>query len=308
MRIEQLHYFCETAKAGSINAASERLHISQQSLNTTLKNLEKELNVSLFQTTNRGISITPQGQLLISAAEDILARMNRLKADLAHFDDAKKLSGTLNIQTTPGMSESLLPGVLQSFSEEYPAVTLTLSEHEHLQILRAIEDGSCDLGIFGLQQELLAQLSSQFHLPPHIHFQSLYQYRIVLAVGAQTPLAKYRSISLKTAIRHPFVINLVGDLTENFTYLWLSLYGTPNVKYVTSSIPLYKKIIKSGQAIGLYLGKRHCGVQVPLDEGITLIPLKGAGHISTVGYLSNSLVPMTAPKQALIEALITYCV
>ena len=307
MRIEQLLFFVETAKAGSINAASEKLHISQQSLNTTLKNLEKELGQALFHTSNRGISLTPQGELVIAAARDILARFDQLQRALDESLAPPPISGSLAIQTTPSMTEGLMPHILQNFSSHYPFVNVQLDEQDHLQIVRALESGDIDLGIFGLQHDLMNQLTKEFNASSPIRFVPLYQYKIVLGVGSQTPLAKYKSISLKSALRYPFVISLCGDLHENLTYRWLSLYGTPNIKFTTHSIQIYRNLIKEGKAVGLYLGKRHCGVNIPLEDDITLIPLRGDGGIATVGYLYNESLPLTSAMQALIDELITYC-
>ena len=51
MRIEQLEYLCEVAKRRSMNLAADKLHIAQQTLSTSIKTLEKELDVKLLDRT-----------------------------------------------------------------------------------------------------------------------------------------------------------------------------------------------------------------------------------------------------------------
>lgn len=58
MRVEQLNYLLETAKTASINKSSERLHITQQSLNSSLTKLEQELGVKLLERSSKGVSLT----------------------------------------------------------------------------------------------------------------------------------------------------------------------------------------------------------------------------------------------------------
>ena len=72
MQIERLEYFIKVADAQSINSASNDLHISQQALNQSMTNLEKELGVSLFIRSNRGIMLTDKGKEFYSVAFDIV--------------------------------------------------------------------------------------------------------------------------------------------------------------------------------------------------------------------------------------------
>ena len=58
MQIERLNYFVEVARVQSINSASESLHISQQALSQSMHSLEKELGVTLFKRSNKGIQLT----------------------------------------------------------------------------------------------------------------------------------------------------------------------------------------------------------------------------------------------------------
>ena len=62
MRLEQLEYLCEIAKRKSMNLASNKLYVSQQTLSTAIKNLEKELDTKLLERTYHGVFPTEIGQ------------------------------------------------------------------------------------------------------------------------------------------------------------------------------------------------------------------------------------------------------
>ncbi|MGN1181949.1 MAG: LysR family transcriptional regulator, partial [Faecalibacillus sp.] len=62
MTLQQLKYVLEVARCGSINEASKNLYISQPSLSNSIKDLEKELAIVIFNRTNKGIVISKEGQ------------------------------------------------------------------------------------------------------------------------------------------------------------------------------------------------------------------------------------------------------
>ncbi len=307
MRIEQLAYLCEVAKIGSINASAEKLHISQQSLNTSLKGLEKELGHCLFSTSRRGITLTAQGESVVAAAKDILVRLESLKQELDQSKNLRSPHGTIALQITPAPLEYFLSNILLSFSSECPNVTLNLTESDHLQIFYSLVTGTADIGILGLQYNIIDKIFPELANFKNITFAPLYQYKISVIASSQSPIAKHKSISPKTLLKHPLILPTQSALENDFNYRWLKLYGKPQVKFTTSSVSTYKSIVNSGQAVGLFTNIRHCGVDIPLESGLTLIPLNTPDSIATVGCLYNTDNPITPAMQALIDALITFC-
>ena len=72
MTLQQMRYAVEIADCGSINEAAKKLFISQPSLSGTIKDLENELDITLFLRSNRGITITPEGAEFLGYARQIL--------------------------------------------------------------------------------------------------------------------------------------------------------------------------------------------------------------------------------------------
>lgn len=72
MKKEQLRNFIEVVDCGSINKAAEKLYISQPNLSRSIHALEEEMGKELLIRTNRGVSLTPTGQLLYYYARSIL--------------------------------------------------------------------------------------------------------------------------------------------------------------------------------------------------------------------------------------------
>ena len=74
MTLQQMRYAVTVADSGSMNEAAHRLFITQPSLSSTIRELEKELGLTLFLRSNRGISITQDGEEFLGYARQIIAQ------------------------------------------------------------------------------------------------------------------------------------------------------------------------------------------------------------------------------------------
>ena len=79
MQIQQLTYFVTVAEQGSINKAAERLFVTQPNLSKAISNLESELNVHIFDRTNKGVVLTDDGKKLYQYARTILSQMELIQ-------------------------------------------------------------------------------------------------------------------------------------------------------------------------------------------------------------------------------------
>ena len=78
MRIEHLNYLVEVAKHKSISTAAKKLYISQTGLSAIINSIEAELNIKLFYRTNKGVSLTVEGEQAILIMKDILTKNDEL--------------------------------------------------------------------------------------------------------------------------------------------------------------------------------------------------------------------------------------
>lgn len=125
MDIKQLAYFVAIANEKQITRAAQKLYITQPYLSRQLKEMEDELGVCLMDRSGPNIKLTEYGNLLLEKAQDILARMDDLKALVAL--DAAHLSGTLNIGTLISCSGILTPYV-KSLSSRFPNLRFKIQE------------------------------------------------------------------------------------------------------------------------------------------------------------------------------------
>lgn len=102
MTLQQLKYIVTVAETGTITEAANRLYISQPSLTNAIRELEKEMNIVIFNRTNKGISLSKEGYLKKIASEE-----NGRIMYITITDAGEKLSEKYNRQFFGSLSESL---------------------------------------------------------------------------------------------------------------------------------------------------------------------------------------------------------
>ena len=79
MNLLHMRYAVEVARLGSLNKASETLMTAQPNISRSIKELESELGITIFQRSAKGMSLTPDGEEFMDYARDILSRMDKIE-------------------------------------------------------------------------------------------------------------------------------------------------------------------------------------------------------------------------------------
>ena len=87
MQLQQFIYVLEVAKCGSMNKAARNLFISQPNLSSSIANLERELDITIFTRTSKGVEVTEEGKLLTKYARSILGQTEQLKNIFSKVDN-----------------------------------------------------------------------------------------------------------------------------------------------------------------------------------------------------------------------------
>ena len=90
MTLQQLKYVITVAETGTITEATEKLYISQPSLTNAIHELEKEMHIQIFNRTNKGISISKEGEDFLGYARQVLEQVTILEDKYKGSDGGKK--------------------------------------------------------------------------------------------------------------------------------------------------------------------------------------------------------------------------
>ena len=122
MEWDDLKYFLELARTGTLTAAARRLEVQHSTVARRISRLEREYGQPLFARDFDGYRPNRAGQELLIKAEEIAAAFAALGRDNAQQSDA--LSGTVRVGVTEGFGSYLLPPCLARFRDAYPGITL----------------------------------------------------------------------------------------------------------------------------------------------------------------------------------------
>ena len=120
--LRSLEIFRTVAVEGSITKAALKLNRVQSNISTRIKQLEQSLQKNLFLRQNRGLTLTPDGELLLSYAERLL----QLSLEATEALNEGKPSGVLRIGTMESTAAARLPEILSRYHRHYPDVEIEL--------------------------------------------------------------------------------------------------------------------------------------------------------------------------------------
>ena len=124
VKLELYRTFREVARRGSFSAAAEALFISQSAVSQSIKNLESQLGVALFDRRGKQIALTPEGRLLYGYIDEGLKSIRQGEEQLGQY--AKLEKGELKIGVSDTISRFVILNQLDSFHRIYPYIHLSI--------------------------------------------------------------------------------------------------------------------------------------------------------------------------------------
>lgn len=143
--LRRLLHFITVADAGSFTRAAALLHLSQQALSSSVRQLEKELNAELFIRAGRTVSPTSAGRLLIEEGRTLLAAARTVAADVQRT--AGGGAEVFVVGHTPALSGIEAYSVLEPAIEAFATTSFTLRQLYPEELTAAVLDGSVQLGL-----------------------------------------------------------------------------------------------------------------------------------------------------------------
>lgn len=145
MDIKHLQYFIEVSRMKSFSKAAEHLYVTQPTISKMIRNLERELGVSLFARTNKSVELTDAGEVIFEQAKVIDKAFKDLEFQLENLTDLKK--GNIHIGLPPMIGSLYFPDIIGGFHDRYPDITIRLFEVGSKRIEDEISKGDLDIGV-----------------------------------------------------------------------------------------------------------------------------------------------------------------
>ena len=168
MTIQQLNYAIIISEMGSLNKASEILYIAQPSLTSAIQELEKELGITIFNRTARGVTLTNDGEEFIQYARQVVQQYDRLLEKYGRGNTLRKKFG-ISTQHYSFAVKSFVEMVKQFDTVEYE---FAIRETKTREVIDDVSTGKSELGILYFSdfnrkalEKLLRTNSLEFHHP-----------------------------------------------------------------------------------------------------------------------------------------------
>lgn len=152
MTLSELRYLIAVADLRHFGHAAERCHITQSTLSTQLRKLEDYLGATLFERTNRSVTVTAIGKEIVIRARRIVEEVDQI-CEVARQNEGL-LSSTLRLGIIPTLSPYLLPLFLGNLHQAYPQIRLMLHEDLTSNLLSALTAHEVDVLALALPPEV----------------------------------------------------------------------------------------------------------------------------------------------------------
>ena len=145
MTLQQLKYIVAIDRQSNFAKAAEQCGISQPTLSSMLVKLEEELDVRIFERSNKHVTPTSAGEKIIRQAEKALAEAERISELVT--EEKGDVSGSLALSVGPTIAPYILPKFIRIYRENYPQVVLSIRELKADAMLGELQQGRLDAGI-----------------------------------------------------------------------------------------------------------------------------------------------------------------
>lgn len=242
MKLQQLRYIWEVAHHDlNVSATAQSLYTSQPGISKQIRLLEDELGVEVFSRSGKHLTrITPAGEAILKTAGEILRKVESIKQVAQEFSNEKK--GSLALATTHTQARYALPGVINTFIDRYPEVSLHMHQGTPMQISEMAADGTVD---FAIATEALDLFSDLVMMP-------CYRWNRSIIVPKDHPLCQVSELTLEDVAAHPLVTYVFGftgrsKLDEAFMDKGLA----PKVVFTAADADVIKTYVRLGLGIGI---------------------------------------------------------
>lgn len=200
MKLQQLRYVVKVAECGSITEASRRLFVSQPSITASIRDLENEMGVHIFERTNKGVIVSEEGETFLGYARQVLDQADLLEG---------KYKGTSEQVPHFSVSCQHYSFAVNAFVDvirEFDAARydFTLREEQTHEIIEDVAHMKSELGILYLSEhnrEVIERMLAANELV----FEGLFCAAPHVFVCADHPLADHASVTLEDLEDYPFL-------------------------------------------------------------------------------------------------------
>lgn len=297
MTLTQLRYAITVANANSMNEAARILFISQPSLSAAIRELEEEIGIELFRRSNRGVSMTPEGEEFIGYAKQVVEQYELIESKYVQKEKVKK-KFSVSMQHYTFAVNAFVEMVKQFGMDEYE---FAVHETKTYEVIENVKNFKSEIGILYLNEfnhKVLEKLFTEYGL----EFHELLQCHIYVYMWKGHPLADRKEIALEELAEYPCLSFEQGNYNSFYfaeevlsTYEYKQLIKVDDRATILNlMIGLNGYTLCSGIICEELNGSDYCAVKLKSDE------------VMSIGYLCRKGVAISPLGQKYLEEIRKY--
>ena len=239
VNLELYRVFYTVAKCGSLTRAAQELFISQPAVSQSIKQLEGQLGIPLFNRTHRGMEIAAGGKLIFKQVEEALDILEKAESKLTEMHSAAV--GTIRIGATDGIFSNILADKIVQFNAEYPAVKIELITGTSPETLTQLKENKCDIGFINLPIE-----------DKDVHFtRTVAHLSDIFVAGEKFSHLKGKELGLSALQEYPLIMIEENTVARRALTSFLGTLGVKlNADIEVENWDLMLKFARKGMGIG----------------------------------------------------------
>jgi DNA-binding transcriptional LysR family regulator len=285
MQISQITAFLAVAELQSFSLAAERLHITQPAVSKRIRQLEENMQTTLFDRIGKKSILTPNGLALMPHAEQILLEIKTYKARLEREHDQP--SGILSLATSHHVGLHRLPQVLRDFKIEYPQVDLDLHFMDSEDACIAISKNELELAIVTLPE-----------IPDErLILEPIWIDLLQVVLAPDHPLSHLSEISSDQLLDYPAILPSAGTFTRKIiNQYFATAKGSMKIILETNYLETIKVMVSAN------LGWSMLPISM-LDSTLTGKSLSGLEIKRSLGIVTRRNRTLSLNSEAMITML-----
>jgi len=297
MTLTQLRYVIEVANSSSMNEAARNLFISQPSLSSSVKDLEEEVGLELFKRTNRGISMTPEGEEFIGYARQVVEQYQLIEARFISKEQIRK-KFSVSMQHYSFAVNAFVEMVKQFGMDEYE---FAIDETKTYKVIEDVRNFRSEIGILYINDFNRKVLTKLFH-ESGLEFHEILECGIYVYMWKGHPLADSELLTLEELADYPCLSFEQGNYNSfYFAEEVLSTYDYKQFIKANDRATMHNLMVGlngytlcSGILCEKLNGSEFCAVKLKSDERMT------------IGYLVRKGVAISPLGKKYLEEIVKF--
>lgn len=297
MTLSQLSYVIAVASSSSMNEASKKLFISQPSISATIRELEEEIGINIFIRSNRGISLTPEGEVFVGYAKQVVTQYELIENKYITGGKIKKRF-SVSAQHYAFAVDAFAKMVEEFGMDGYD---FAMYETKTYDVIQDVKKFKSEIGILYLNdfnRKIITKLLDENEL----EFHPLLDCGVYAYMWKKHPLAKKKRVTFDELNSYPCIIFEQGS--NNSFYFAEEMFSTYQFNQtlrvcdratgLNLMIGLNAFTVCSGIICEHLNGSEHCAVKLDSED------------INTVGYIVRKGMSISPLGQRYIDEISKY--